>query len=50
MKNKSIENLSVLNSSEDISLDATFASKLAHVFCNLGTEEMLKTVKREARF
>jgi len=46
LKTNSIENLSGLNSSEVISLDATLASKSALAFCNMGIEEMLKAVKQ----
>lgn len=45
-----MENLSGLNYSEGISLDATLASKSALAFFNLGIEEMLKAVKWEVRF
>jgi len=45
LKTNSVENLSRLNSSKGISLDATLESKLALAFWNLGAEEMLKAVK-----
>ena len=47
LKTNSTKNLSGLNSSEGISLDATLASKSTLAFCNLGTEEMLKVVNEK---
>lgn len=45
LKINSIKNPSRLNSSGGISLDSTFASKLALAFCNLGIVEILNAIK-----
>lgn len=45
LKINSIENLSGLNSSEGINLDATLASKSAFAFCNLGIVKILNAMK-----